>query len=104
MSSPTGTRTYQGESKSTTPLQRRCPIDGRPVSVGFGRPRTYCTDVCRREAAHRRHELDALTAELADARDQFAAGASASYWRGRIARLEREVSDQRARTPEALRP
>ena len=102
ISRPSVLHSYQGGSKSA-PL-RRCPIDARPVPDGFGRPRTYCTDDCRREAANRRHELDAMTAELAHARDQLAAGASASYWRGRIARLECEVSDQRARTPDALRP
>ena len=100
--------THHGKSKSARtesgPEQRRCPIDGRPVPLGFGRPKTYCAETRRREAAHRRHELDDLTADLADAREQLAAGGSASYWQGRIARLEREVSEQRARTPGALRP
>lgn len=91
--------TYHGESKSS------CPVDGQPVPLGFGRPRTYCSDECRREMARRRHELAAKDAELADARQKAADGYRPGryFWDGMAAMHERQLAELSDLVPEHLR-
>lgn len=87
------------------PTRRLCPVCGGVAPLGFGRPKTYCSTVCRREMADRRRRLAELEAEIDEAhvrlRDGYSPGAY--YWRATLARLTLQAAELRAQTVEALR-
>lgn len=103
LSRTSATYAHQDESKSA-PTERLCPVDGQPVPAGFGRPRTYCSDQCRREMYRLRHELADKEAELADARQKAADGYSPGsyFWDGMAAMHERQLAELRDLVPEEM--
>jgi hypothetical protein len=86
------------------PSPATCPTCRDLVPIAWtGRPRTYCTDDCRREMARRRRDLAALEAELVEVR--YLASVHHGFWSpAHVRSIEGDVAKARARIPEEVQP
>lgn len=84
----------------TSSADRTCPACATPVEPNpIGRPRTFCSPVCRSEFAALRRELPQLEAELveADAKADSGFWPGERFWTAECHRLKLALQQVRVR-------